>query len=135
MAINYLAVLAAAVAVNVLGMFWYSPAGFANAWVKAVGFSKKQIKDGKNKGMAKPMAINFVVSLVEAFVLANFVMLTGAATALQGAVTGVWLWLGFIATTTLGIVLWEGKPAKLWVINNGFHLAALALMGAILAAW
>jgi hypothetical protein len=135
MTINLLAVLFAAVAAFLIGGFWYSPQGFSKAWVKAVGFSAKDIAKMKKKSMKKPLVINFLAGLLTAFVLANFVNLTGATTAWQGVVTAAWLWLGFIATTTIGAILWEGKPAKLWFINNGYHLLTLTVMGAILGAW
>lgn len=41
----------------------------------------------------------------------------------------------FIAPVTLGVVLWEGKPWKLWVLNNGYQLLSLLVMGVILAIW
>lgn len=45
---------------------------------------------------------------------------------------GFWNWLGFIAPVTLGVVLWEGKPWKLWVLHNAYYLLALLVMGVIL---
>ena len=46
-----------------------------------------------------------------------------------------WLWLGFFATTQLGMVMWEGKPVKLYIINTLHHLVSLVVMSAILAVW
>lgn len=48
---------------------------------------------------------------------------------------GFWNWLGFVAPVTLGGVLWEGKPWKLWGLNNGYQLLSLLVMGVILALW
>ena len=50
-------------------------------------------------------------------------------------VVGFWNWLGFVAPVTLGSVLWEGKSPKLWVLNNGYYLVSLIVMGVILALW
>lgn len=52
-----------------------------------------------------------------------------------GLQAGWWNWLGFVAPTTVGMVLWEGKPWKLWIITAGFYLLSLLLMGVILGAW
>jgi hypothetical protein len=52
-----------------------------------------------------------------------------------GAAVGIWLWLGFMAVATLNQVLWEGKPLKLYILNNAYNLLSLMTMGAILAVW
>lgn len=46
---------------------------------------------------------------------------------------GFWFWLGFIAVTTLSQVIYENRPMQLFVINNGFRLLSLVIMGAIVA--
>ena len=49
--------------------------------------------------------------------------------------SGLWNGLGFVALVTLGVVLWEGKPWKLWVLMNGHYLVSLLIMGVLLAFW
>ena len=132
MAINYIAVLVAAVAYMVLGMLWYSPSGFGKKWMRLVGLSKSDLKKQQKKGK-KCMIWAFVAALVMAYVLAFFVKLVGATTIVTGAEVGFWAWLGFVATTSMGIVLWEGKPKELYILNNAFYLISLVIMGAILA--
>jgi hypothetical protein len=63
------------------------------------------------------------------------VKFTGAETVKSGALTGFWLWLGFIATSNLETVLFESRPLGLYFINNGYHLVGLLGMGALLAVW
>ena len=70
-----------------------------------------------------------------AYVLARFVLHYGAASILEGAVIGFMAWLGFVATVTLASVFYESRPSRLWVINNGYLLLSLVVMGAILGAW
>ena len=70
-----------------------------------------------------------------AYVLRYFIGYAQASTAIDGAIVGIWLWLGFVATTMIGMVLWEGKPFRLYLINAGHVLAGLIVMGAILAVW
>ena len=133
--INYLAVLVAAVAAMAIGAFWYSPIGFGKQWMKLSEMTEKKIEDEKKKGMGKTYAVAFAGTLVMSFVLAYFVDYTQAMTIAEGIQAGFWLWLGFIATVQLGIVLWEGKPIKLYLINSAHYLTTLVVMGAILAVW
>lgn len=133
--INYLAVLAAAVASIVLGFLWYGPL-FGKTWTQLMGFDKKKMEQMKKKGMPKQTwALMIVGTLVTSYVLAHFVDYLDAiniAGALQAA---FWLWLGFIAPVQLGMVLWENKPWKLYVINVAYYLVNLGVMASILALW
>ncbi len=52
-----------------------------------------------------------------------------------GVSVGFGAWIGFVAPVSLGIVLWDGKPWKLWMINAGYYLVGLLLIGSILALW
>ena len=89
----------------------------------------------KKSNMPLKMIVGYISTLVMACVLSLFIQYTGASTPLQGAMTALWAWLGFVATVTLGSVLWEGKPVKLYLLNAAHYLVALLVMGAILAAW
>lgn len=61
--VNYLAVIAAAVATFLLGGLWYSSALFGKAWQREAGVSEAQMK---NADMAKIFGLAFVLSLVAA---------------------------------------------------------------------
>jgi hypothetical protein len=133
--VNYIAVGVSAVVAFVIGMLWYSPLLFANAWMKLSGRSNGDLNKAKKKGMAGTMLAGFASILVMSYVLAYFVGLAGASTVLEGAQVGFLLWLGFIATVMLGIVLWENKPVKLYVLNIAHYFVVMLMMGAILAVW
>src|SRR3989338_6996305 len=107
--INYLAVLVSAAAGFVIGMLWYSVL-FGKAWMKLSGMDKKKIEKEKKKGMAKSYAAGFAVLVVMAFVLAHFVDMAEATTVLEGAQSGFWAWLGFVATIILNKFLGEANP-------------------------
>ncbi len=134
--INYWAVLASAVAANVIGGLWYSPVLFGKAWMKLSGLDGKKLEELKKKSSpGKVYALMFVGSLVMAYVLSHFIDYTQATTVFEGAQAGFWVWIGFVATVQLGSMLWEGKPAKLYFLNTGYQLVSLLTMGIILAVW
>jgi len=135
MPVNILAIVVAAIVGMVIGALWYSPYLFGKTWMRLSKMSEKQLKVMKAKGMGKTYLIAFIAALVTAYVLALFIDLTQAGTLLQGIQIGFWVWLGFIATTMLGNVLWEGKPVQLYVLNVVHQLVSIAVMGAILAVW
>lgn len=133
--VNYLAVLIAAVINMAIGAFWYSPAGFGKQWSTLMGWTDPAKMADMKKGAGKSYAWMFVASLVMMYVLANIVRLSGAATVTDGAMAGFWVWLGFVATTQVGIILWDMKPAKLFAINTLYSLVTLVINGAVLAMW
>jgi hypothetical protein len=130
-AVNYLAVLVAAIVNMALGAIWYSPYVLGTQWMALAGVTQAQMK----ARMAPALAVDVAGSLVMAFILAYAVRYAGASTFVAGAVVGFWIWFGFIATTTLSQVIYENRPMQLFFINNGFRLLSLAIMGAIVAAW
>lgn len=135
--INPLAVIVSAVIGVVIGSFWYSPALFGTAWLKLSGIrmTPQKIRAAKKKGMGKSFALQFVGSLVMAFVLSALVNWVDAQTFGQGAAVAFWIWIGFILPVYLPSVLWEGKSWQLYWINVMYYLVTLVIMGGILAAW
>ena len=131
--INYWAVLAATVAAIVVGFLWYGPL-FGKTWMRLMGMGKKKMDKNMKKEMMKSYIILVITTLITSYVLAHFVKYLGTtlADALQ---TAFWIWLGFIATIQIGIVLWDGKPWKLYILNAAHQLVSLAVMASILALW
>jgi hypothetical protein len=132
--VNYLAVIAAAVVHMAIGFTWYGPL-YGKEWMRLVGMTPEKMEEAKKKGMGKTYALGFLTSLVMAYVMAHIVRYAEASTFQEGMQGGFWVWLGFVATVTMGPILWEGKPWKLWYLNAGYYLAALLVMGGILTVW
>jgi hypothetical protein len=134
MIVNYLTVIVCAVASMIIGSLWYSPLLFGNIWMKLQGFSKKDMNKAKQAGMWKLYLAAFIGSLVTASVLGYLIDIVG-----KNVSTGILLaflaWLGFVATTLLGNVLWEGKSVAVYVLNILYYLVNLVVMGLILGAW
>jgi uncharacterized protein DUF1761 len=129
--IHFFAILGAAIAKMVLGALWYSPVLFVRPWQRMTGITDEQMK----AGMAKALVVDFIGSLVMAFVLAHVIRYAGATTVLEGLAVGFWCWLGFVAVATVTTVTYERKPFNLFLLSNGYLLIALLAMGAILAVW
>ena len=129
--IHFFPLLAAALARMAIGALWYSPILFLPTWHRVSGVSEAEMKGG----MGRAIAIDFVGSLIMAFVLLHAVKYAGAATASQGMAVGFFNWLGFIAVVTIGTVTYLRKPFQLFLVQNGYLLLSLLAMGAILALW
>lgn len=132
-AVNWLAVLVAGIIHFAIGMLWYSPVMFAKTWMELAGVKEM-------KASAKDMVLSLLGSLVVAYVLAqlvcsNVVCYAGAGSMLNGALLGIMVEIGFIATLLLGEMLYEKKSFKLFLLRNGYNLVALAVVGALLAVW
>lgn len=135
--INPLAILACVIVAVALGSVWYGPL-FGKSWMKMSGIEMpKKMTPAVKKMMMKSYGIQLIGSILMAFVMAHsmvfamtYLGITGISAGLQG---GFWNWLGFVAPVTLGAVIWEGKPWKLWFINAGYYLVLLSVMGIIIA--
>jgi len=127
-----MAVIVAAVAAYLIGWLWYSNKGFGEQWRILTKVTKKRAKKSMNLWT---MLLGFIGTIVMALVLMSLIGLTGARSLLDGAFLSTLVWLGFIAPVSLGGVLWEGKPWKLWLLNNAYNIVILVVMGLILTAW
>ena len=129
--VNYVAVLASAVAGFVVGFVWYHPKVFGTMWMKISNISPAAMEAGK-KMMMQSMALGFVGTVITAYVLAHFVTVWGA-TDLMGAIQlGFWVWLGFQMPIQLGSVLWEQKSWNLFALNSAYWLVNTIVMAKVL---
>jgi hypothetical protein len=126
--VNWLAVIVAAAAGIVIGFVWYAPPVFGRRWARATGIELPQ------PGQVQPMTYvgAIVTVLVTAYVLAVLSEGLGAATLADGAIVGVVVWLGFVATWLASGVLFERRSTEWWVLNAGQAVVSLAVMGAII---
>ena len=129
--LNYLALLACGVAAMVIGYLWYGMMMFGKTWMKEVGITQTDAKDGM-KNMPKTYGLMFVGALVQAYVLSVFIGLAGAVDYVAAAQVAFWAWLGFVVTIRLSDVLFEKKSTSLFGINVGYTLITMIVMSAIL---
>ena len=128
--INYWAVLVAMVISMGVGFLWYSKSLFGKQWAKLVD---RKLEDMSGGGSG--YAVAALSAVVQAFILAHFVRYSGSTTAVDGAITGFWLWLGFVGVTLAANNVFAGRPWQLWRIDSGYFLVVLLINGALLATW
>lgn len=126
--VNYITVLISAVAAMVIGSVWYGPL-FGKKWMGLIGISKSDVK---KEDMPKMYGVMFIGVLIEAYVLSNFIQSGGATNIIDGAKVGAWAWLGFVGTVMLGNYMFSKKPINLYLIDAGYALVNLLVMGAII---
>jgi Protein of unknown function (DUF1761) len=128
--VNWIAIIVAAIVPMVLGALWYSPVLFAEPWMRAVGRTREELGDA---------SLGYLLSAVGAFlssyVLARIMRWAEVDDLWNGALVGLMVWVGFVATVLAVTTFFAGRSRTLWLINAGYQLVALVIMGAIHGAW
>jgi hypothetical protein len=135
MKIKYPAVIVATLVHFILGGLWYSPLLFRNKFIQLINWSPQKLQQVENASHAKELVTAFVMSLILVYILAHFVQYTKATSAMGGIQTAFWLWLGFVVTTHVPTVIFEGRGFGLFLINVSYQFVGCALAGMILAIW
>lgn len=131
---NWLAIAAVSIGAFMLGALWYHPILFGKAWVRANGFTEADM--AKMQGSAaKAYVTTFLGQVVLAVVLNILIALVMIVRWQGGLKLGLLCWLGFVATTGLGGVMFGGRKLMSFIIDGGYQLVYMALMGAVLAGW
>jgi hypothetical protein len=132
--INLGELIVAALANFVIGFFWYGDFLFGKQWRKLSGVGEEEPPKGK-------MALMFGLSFVLNFIIASFLsvfteiaMMIGS-NALFGGIMGMFLALGFVATTFGINYMYAQRPLKLYLIDVGYMLVSFFVMGVIIGAW
>jgi len=130
MELNYWAILVSALSTFLIGGLWYSPAVFGKAWMRENGFTEESLKGGN---MAKIFGLAFVLGIISAV---NLAMFMGPENKWEmGALWGFLAGFGWVATFVGTHYLFERKSFTLFLINAGYSVVALTIMGIIIAAW
>jgi len=132
--INWLAVLLAAVVNMVLGGLWYSPVLFANAWMRENNLTEEAIR-ARGKEANRGYIIASVGSLVAALILALLAEHFPLDGPVHGALLGLLVGIGGVATAVAAHYAFEGRSMRLYAINVGYSVVGMVLMGAIIGAW
>lgn len=159
MEMNFLAIIAAALSTLMVGFIWYNPKVFGTIWMRESGMTEEK---AKTANMVKTFGMVILFSLMLAFFLPQVVIhqvgamqLIGGDTAnalpsyhafmadygnhhrsfghgaLHGGMAGL-----FFALPVIGISsMFEMKSWKYILINAGYFIVSMAIMGGIICAW
>jgi hypothetical protein len=127
-------ILVAALVAFLIGALWYSPVLFAKAWVRAHGFTPERLA-AMQANAGRAYAGSFVAFVVMASVLGLLLRHLGADSTADGAAWGFHAWLGFALPIGFTANLYSDKPAAAFLIDAGYQLVYMTVMGAILGAW
>ena len=85
-----------------------------------------------------PWVLSFlsaIAALLMSYALARIVRWAEVDDLWNGALVGLLVWVGFVATVLAVTTYFGGRPARLWFINAGYQLVALVIVGAIHGIW
>jgi len=131
MDVNWIAIIVSAVVFNAIGFAWYSDSVFGKKWRKESGMSEADFKKG-SQNMNRMFILMTITSLLMAYVLAVVINVFEATTIVAGLTGAFWLWLGFVATTSLNSVIYEKKSWNYYLINASYQLVGMLAMGVVL---
>ncbi|HTF04699.1 MAG TPA: DUF1761 domain-containing protein [Bacteroidia bacterium] len=129
----WLQIIVAGVAYFALGAIWYAPPVFGKYWAAQ---HKVEMTEESKKKVPILFGSTFLLGMVMAMGmgLALHVM-QAPGTCINGIKTGLFIG-GFFCALPIGInYLYTGKPFPLWIIDSGYHVIGLTLMGIILSVW
>ena len=130
---NIYAILVSALILWMLGAVWYSPALFAKPWMSALGIV--HVPGAPKKGLALGMISSLIGDVILSLVLWHMVAWSQSESFGAGAFIGFLSWLGFFAAPNFAQGIYEGRPMRLFLINNGYWLIGLLIVGGLLAVW
>ncbi len=127
--INWLSVIAAALSAFLIGGIWYGPL-FGRSWMAAFGKTEEMLKQ---RSVPKTFGISLLLALIAAV---NLEMFIGVEADLAfGTMAGFFAGIGWVATFLGILYVFEMQSLKAYLINAGYCVVALTVMGMILGAW
>jgi hypothetical protein len=157
--LNYMAILVAAIVPFIIGFAWYNPKLFGTTWMREAEMTEEKMKSGN---MAVIFIVTLILSFILAFFVQTLTIHQMSAAslmggdpelakpsyeafmndykdafrtfkhgALHGVLAGLFLFFPVIAINGL----FERKSWKYIMINSGYWIVSLAIMGAIVCGW
>lgn len=114
-----------------LGFVWYHPKVFGGTWMRLAGITPEGMARGR-KTMPFMVIAGFFASMLVAYVMNYFGVAWGVRDVIGAIELGIWSWIGFVAPVMLGMVLWDQKPFRLYLIHAFYWLVAFVGMAVIL---
>ena len=131
--INPVAILAAGIVSFVLGFAWYSSL-FQKPWLAALGLRTEDVQTS-GISTARAAAGSLAASLATALALALLFALCRIDDMGAGMFIALTVWIGFSLTPMFKMMLWEDRPASLFLIDGGYEFASIFSSAAVLLIW
>lgn len=123
---EFLSVLAAAVAAWIFGAVWYGVIG--KQWMEASGLTEETV-DRKNPA---PYIVSFLCTLLVAGMMRHILENSGGHTGFSGLLTGFGLGLFVVTPWVATNVMFSQRPRSLIWMDGVYPTIGCALMGLIL---
>jgi len=127
--VNWLAIVIAAIANMIVGFLWYGTWAFGKSWMTLSG---RTMGEGFPAGPGPLYAMTAAAAIVQAITMSWFVSQTGANSGAAGAIIGLYVGLGFVATAMFAEVLFAGRHPRLYAITAGYSVVAAIVQGMII---
>ena len=129
--LNFVSVLAAAIAGWLFGAVWYT--ALSKPWIAVQGWRGRGDMPGKTgAAAAAPFIISFVAELIMATMLFGIIHHVGEVNVRRARFSAFLIWLGFVATTTTVNYAFPARPPMLTVIDASHWLGVLLVMGLVI---
>ena len=121
----------AGVCATAVGFIWYHPSVFGKAWMRISDITPES---AERQSKRKPLMafVGMLAAMWMAYVMSFVLIAFQVYDVFGGLEVAFWLWAGFVAPTMLGVVLWEGKSVRLYLLNALYWLVALIVISAVL---
>jgi hypothetical protein len=127
-AVNYVAVIAGAIAAVAIGALYYGALGFGERASRMRGASEP-------RPGPRQLAIGLVVGLVNAWIIAVLALSLHASSITDAILLGVLVWFGFGATFKAAQVAFEGRPWGVWGIEAVHDIVVEVTLAAVVTLW
>ncbi len=126
---NHAAVIVAAIVFYVFGAIWYSV--FSRPWLALIGKTAEQV----HATGSTAYVVSAIVALLVAYVVGIALTRGETHSARHGMEFGIFMGIGLFFTLTWQTYAYEARPFGLLLINAGYVVIGLAIMGTIIGGW
>ncbi len=130
--VNWWAIVVSAIVFFLIGWLWYGML-FTSAWMTAMGKATGDMTQGGAAGYE--YGLTFVMAFLLAYGLARILSWRGDLNPGRGALIGLSMGLLIFGTMTAMDYTYEMRGSTLAIINVGYVVVGMAVMGVILGAW
>ncbi len=127
--VNLLAVFVGTLAFMMIGMFWYSPAGFGNKWAQLNNMSLDM----------RPAPMDFLGAAIVAFLaswsMAQLIAWVNPFMLAHAMTVGFVAWLGLIAAPRYSQVIWAHQHVTIYLIDVSALLVKTMVLSVLFYFW